>query len=185
MAQRDNGFNQSFFNSLNGDVKNEVGYLRAKIINVLIHESFKVWENNYYQIMTGDFDKELIDEIKVNSITQGLAKMKSIIRSKVYQYKPVLESEAAGFEVIGGLLETFAITSNICVSCGVEKTEKQKKLESLLPFEFRPKEDKDGLLSFDQVYERYLRIIDYVSGMTDGYAINLFQKIKGISLPAK
>ncbi len=183
LAGIDNGFHQGFFDKLNGNLRSEVGYLRAKIINVLIHECFKIWQENYEAIMTGEFDEALIDAIKVDKIIDGLAKMKALIKTRVYNYRPVLESEAAGFQVVGGLIETFAITSNICFSCGDEKTPKQEKLESLLPLEFRPKEDKGGDLTWDEQYERYLKITDYVSGMTDGYAINLFRKIKGISLP--
>ena len=29
---------------------------------------------------------------------------------------------------------------------------------------------------------RLLRVLDYISAMTDGYAVNLYQKLKGISL---
>jgi dGTPase len=35
----------------------------------------------------------------------------------------------------------------------------------------------------DDLYLRLLRIIDFVSGMTDSFAVSLFRKIKGISLP--
>ncbi len=31
-------------------------------------------------------------------------------------------------------------------------------------------------------YLRLLRILDYISGMTDSYAVGLYQKLKGISL---
>ena len=35
----------------------------------------------------------------------------------------------------------------------------------------------------NDLYTRLLKITDFVSGMTDSYAISLFRKIKGISLP--
>jgi dGTPase len=34
-------------------------------------------------------------------------------------------------------------------------------------------------------YQRLLRMIDFVSGMTDSYAVSLFKKIRGISLPGQ
>jgi dGTPase len=110
--------------------------------------------------------------------------MEALVREYVYNYKPVLESEASGFEVMSSLIESFAITSNICFSCGDRETPKQLKLKSLLPKEFRPdNEEQKGNLTFNEKYVRVLKVLDYVSGMTDNYAVSLFRRIKGISLP--
>jgi dGTPase len=32
-------------------------------------------------------------------------------------------------------------------------------------------------------YVRLMRILDFVSGMTDRYAVTLYKKVRGISLP--
>lgn len=183
LANKDNGFDQDFFEKIEGNYSNEIGYLRSKIINVLIHECYRVWEENYTSIMSGEFDKELIKQISDTTINDGLEKMKLLIKKLVYSYRPVLESEAAGFEVVNQLIESFAISASICESCGDDKSKKMLKFESLLPIEYRPVDNGSTILSFEEKYLRYLKILDYVSGMTDGYAINLYRKIKGISLP--
>jgi len=60
---------------------------------------------------------------------------------------------------------------------------KQKKVIQLIPIEYRPAiEEEEGTPEFDYMYERFLKITDYVSGMTDGYAISLYRRIKGISI---
>lgn len=183
IAELDNAFDIDKLNKAK-DFKESISYLRAKVINVLIHSAFEIFTENYEGIMAGTFDKALVDCIKNSVVCKSLGEMKSLVREHVYNYKPVLESEASGFEVMSSLIESFAITSNICISCGDRETPKQLKLKSLLPKEFRPEEEvTDGNLTFDEKYKRVLKILDYVSGMTDNYAVSLFRRIKGISLP--
>ena len=81
------------------------------------------------------------------------------------------------------LISSFAITSNICFSCGDEETTKDQKLRSLLPEEFQPISEKEiEQLSNKEKYERVLAVLDYISGMTDKYAITLYRKIKGFHI---
>ncbi|WP_394775768.1 hypothetical protein [Flavobacterium sp.] len=133
--------------------------------------------------MNGRFDKALVDSIDDKEILENLELMKTLVRKFVYQYPPVLESEASGFEVMEHLIDSFAITSNICYSCGEEETAKDKKLRSLLPEEFQPAVEKEiEQLSDWEKYERVLLVLDYITGMTDKYAINLYRKIKGLQV---
>lgn len=163
------------------DFKQAISYLRSKVINVLIHQCFSVFEKEYDKIMVGGFDKSLIDCIAHEGIKKNLSLMSDLVRKFVYQYPPVLESEASGFEVMEHLIGSFAITSNICFSCGDEETTKDRKLRSLLPDEFQPISEKEiEQLTMQEKYERVLSVLDYISGMTDKYAINLYRKIKGL-----
>ncbi|WP_143160006.1 dGTP triphosphohydrolase [Chitinophaga jiangningensis] len=161
--------------------KDTISYLRSKVINVLTHECFQIFKNNYEDIMHGGYMGSLIDDIP-SSIKDNLKKMKYLIRKYVYNYRPVLESEASGFEVMDALIHSLAISSDICFSCGEQESEKAKKLSSLLPEEYRPKEEKElNSLTDLEKYDRVLSVLDYVSGMTDNYAMALYRKIKGIS----
>jgi dGTPase len=182
IAKLDESFDEARINE-DTDFKEAISYIRAKAVNVLVHSVFDIWDANYEAIMTGKFDTALLDSVKNPTITENLNWMEYLVREKVYKYKPVLESEASGFEVMSALIESFAISTSVCFSCGEQETAKQKKLVSLLPQEYRLKDEREpGDLTFEEKYERVLRILDYVSGMTDNYAINLYRKIKGISL---
>lgn len=182
IANKDNSFDIDKLNSFS-DFKQQISYLRSKVINVLIHLCFQVFEKEYESIMTGDFDKSLIDCIDNKEVLNSLEQMKVLVRKYVYQYPPVLECEASGFEVMENLISSFAITSNICFSCGDEETAKDKKLRSLLPEEFQPLTEVEiEELTAKEKYERVLSVLDYISGMTDKYAINLYRKIKGLQI---
>ena len=183
IAKFDNTFNKEKLNNFK-DFKQQLAYLRSKVINVLIYKCFKVFTKNYEAIMTkdGGFDKDLISCID-KSTTENLDLIKNLIRKYVYQHPPVLQSEASGFEVIDFLIDSFATTSNICFTCGEEETAKQKKMRSLLPEEFQPEYEKQVQnLTGEDIYNRVLRILDYISGMTDKYAVHLYRRMRGIEI---
>ena len=182
IATVDNSFNKNKLNDLK-DYKQQLSYLRSKVINVLIHKCFEVFKNNYEGIMKGEFDKDLISCISDDIVIENLKCVKDLIRKYVYQHPPVLQSEASGFEVIEYLIDSFATTSNICFTCGEEETAKQKKMRSLLPEEFQPEDEiQVQNLTGEDIYNRVLRILDYISGMTDKYAVHLYRRMRGIEI---
>ncbi|MUL38609.1 deoxyguanosinetriphosphate triphosphohydrolase [Gloeocapsopsis sp. AAB1 = 1H9] len=147
------------------DKKEHIKYLRARAIHKLITEVKQVFLDNEKQILSGSFDSPITSQIE-----SGF-KLKEIIdltRKNVYEACEVVEVKVAGYEVIGGLLEEFvnAVTNN-----NLSKSYLTKKL---LP-NFKDNDEK--------LYQKILQVTDYISGMTDSYAVSLFKKIKGISLP--
>ncbi|HUX60697.1 MAG TPA: hypothetical protein VMV32_05250, partial [Ignavibacteriaceae bacterium] len=89
------------------------------------------------------------------------------------------EREAAGYEVLGGLLDSFINSVN--ESAQNKISPKSATLLKLLPYQFGGRGGKPDL----DLYSRLMSVIDFVSGMTDSFAVSLFRKIKGISLPGK
>ncbi|NWG26994.1 MAG: deoxyguanosinetriphosphate triphosphohydrolase [Ignavibacteriaceae bacterium] len=153
------------------DEKDRIGYLRAVAINELVYEIAKVFLDEEKNILTGKYENELICEIKR---AEALKHIKDISIVKIYKSRSVVEREVAGYEVLGGLLDTFISAYN---EAYLEKiSAKNKSVFALLP----------GRITNDipdDLYLRLLKIIDFVSGMTDSFAVSLFRKIKGISLP--
>ncbi len=150
------------------DLGEKVGYLRAKAINVLVYEVMKVFKNNYASIMSGDFDTELTDLISSVSILEG-----NIKKSNIYLYnrKPVIEIELAGYQVIYGLLERFVQIHTL------PKQIVSKKMMAILPAQFLADENESG-------YCKIMKIVDYIARMTDTYALNLYRRLSGQSLPS-
>ncbi len=153
------------------DEKDRIGYLRAVAINELVNELAKVFMDEEKNILTGKFEDELIGEIKR---ANALKQIKDISVAKIYKSRSVVEREVAGYEVLGGLLDTFINAYNEAYQGKISS--KNKSVFALLP-------NRIGEEIPDELYLRLLRIIDFVSGMTDSFAVSLFRKIKGISLP--
>jgi dGTPase len=147
-----------------------LAYLRAKAISSLIYQAIEVWKENYNEIMDGSFNKELLD---ISPSNNELESIKKNLIERAFNHPLVLKIELAGFEVLGGLLSEF---------CGAafdkfEKT-KNKKLFALVPGQFLT---IDGKWHSDSA-ERLLQLTDFVSRMTDSYAIDLYRSLKGINL---
>jgi dGTPase len=152
----------------------KVGYLRAKTISNLVKQLSECFLENENRILDSKMFDDLITHIPSN---KTLKTIKKISVEKIYTYKSVIEREAAGYEVIGGLLDTFIKAVNEAAE-GKLST-KNKSVIHLLPKQFF---DKEGKIE-SNLYNRLLRVNDYVSGMTDSFAISLFRRIKGIALP--
>lgn len=153
------------------DEKEKVGYLRAVAIRELVTELATVFLDEEKNILNGNFESDLISVIKNGD---ALKIIKDVSIEKIYNYRSVVEREVAGYEVLGGLLDTFIHAYNEAYFGNISN--RNRTVLNLLPQRIR-----EGIP--DELYLRLLRIIDFVSGMTDSFAVSLFRKIKGISLP--
>jgi len=147
----------------------KVGLLRAKAISTLIYECSKIFYEEQTAILTGTFNHSLTDRLPENYLNAWKT-IEKISIEKIYNYKSVIQKEVSGYKVMAGLLEEFvpALVNN--------DTHYYKKLVKLIPKQFHT-EKKD-------LYSRIQSVLDFVSGMTDLYAVELYGKIKGISFPS-
>ena len=147
----------------------KITLMRAKSISTLIGQCAHVFYNEQEAILNGNFNKSLMDAID----EPFLSVMKSIEKisiKRIYNYASVVQIEVAGYQVMGGLLEEF-------IPAYLQNTSKyHKKLVDLIPKQF--------LTDRPDTYSRIQSVLDFVSGMTDIYAVELFRKIKGISFPS-
>ncbi|HEY6435064.1 MAG TPA: deoxyguanosinetriphosphate triphosphohydrolase, partial [Ignavibacteriaceae bacterium] len=91
------------------DEKDRIGYLRAIALNQLVDELAGVFIDEEKNILLGKFEGDLISEIKK---TDSLKRIKDISINKIYKSRSVVEREVAGYEVLGGLLDTFIHSYN-------------------------------------------------------------------------
>ncbi|UXX80924.1 deoxyguanosinetriphosphate triphosphohydrolase [Reichenbachiella carrageenanivorans] len=154
--------------------KEKIGVLRAVAINTLIYQTSQAYMKHEGEILNGEFDKALTDLIPT---TPTLKKLSDFSIKRIYQSRQVLEKEAAGYEIIDGLLEAF-IEAVFCKFYNKNKySGRHKSVYRLLPSEVQFKLDWAS-----SPYESVLEITDYISGMTDSSAVKQFRIMKGISL---
>jgi dGTPase len=156
------------------DKNDRIAYLRAKSINLLTHKSVEVYQNNFEQIVKGDFNTALLDVIKneTEQVTKRvLDEIQRFSIENIYNHRSVLEIENAGYNVMSELLSHF-----IPPILKDEKERKtfEKKALRLVPAQF--------LYEKGTTYQKVMGILDYVSGMTDNYATELYRRIKGIEI---
>jgi dGTPase len=153
--------------------KQKLAILRAMAIQQLITETVEAFKENESKMLSGEFDQALTD---ILPSTQVLNRISTLSVAKIYRSQPVLEKEAAGFQVLEGLLEVF---SKALYHNHYDKNRfsgQDKSILRLLPPEFPSERDIAP-------YELLRCLMDFISGMTDKYALSLYRRVKGITIP--
>jgi dGTPase len=159
------------------EAKERIEYLRAKAIGRLLEAAAAVFLENEAAILAGTFDGDLLS---VSPLAGQLDAVKRIAFESIYTARPALEIETAGFEVLGGLLSLFVNAVEAAVG-QYSMTTRERMLLKLLPPQFL---EHQGIPA-SEPYVRFLRVADFVAGMTDSYAVDLYRKLKGIDLPGE
>ncbi|MBZ5859070.1 dGTP triphosphohydrolase [Flavihumibacter profundi] len=154
---------------LENDPREQLAYLRAKCINYLAISCVEEFIRNREDILTGRYNRSLIEGIEPASI-KALEEINKVTVKKIYNHETVVKIELAGYEVMSALLQSF-----IPAVLHHSPSHREKKVLKLLPQQFRGEDDSD--------YEKALSVIDFISGMTDSYAMELYKNLRGISLP--
>ena len=153
-----------------GDV---IAYLRAQAIGSLVKQTIEAFKDNLPQIMTGTFNSDLMSKVKSKDEIKA---MMGLCEERLFRDRDVLQAELAGFEVIHRLLEIFttALRNKERESkSNISMASRDKKIVELL--------EKSTHLP-DTRYEWLICATDYVSGMTDRYAVNLYRRLSGITV---
>jgi dGTPase len=151
----------------------KVEFMRAKAIGTLIGEVIEAFKDNHKQILAGELDKPLVELIPS---FEALRKIQQRSIDDIYTYQRAVEIEAAGFELTEGLLNTFVAAINDHAE-NENPSYRSQKMIQLIPEKYRN-------INPDSPYLRLLNLLDFISSMTDSYAVALYKKIKGISLPS-
>lgn len=167
--QRNTGYRDNLKKIRAEDQK--IGYLRAKSINSLVDQVADLFEEKDQKIRDGVFDLALLDLVPTNKV---LDQIRELSINKIYSHRPVVQIESAGFEVLGGLLGIFLEATVL-----KPESKKSKKIRSLISAQFLDKEKKP----FSDKYQTIMNITEYISCMTDTFAIDTYRILKGISLP--
>ena len=151
------------------DENEQVAYLRARAIGLLTYECTQAFLQHEEEILAGEFEGELIDHIS-ELPREAYRHCAAVAKQKIYRSRDVVDIEVAGFRIIGTLIDlmTDAVLSP-------EKAYSQLLMNRV--------SSQYSIRSAD-LFERILSVLDYISGMTDVFALDLYRKINGNSLPA-
>ena len=169
----------SFFNAKDKDMINsrmsmledtneQIVYLRSCVINCLENECVQVFVRNESAILSGKFEGCLIRHISdLPRRAYELCEQTAV--SKIYHCKEVVDIEIAGFQVMLALVDMMVHAV----------THSNKVFSQLLINRVSPQYD----IKAPTLYGRLMAVLDYISGMTDVYAMDLYRKINGMSIP--
>jgi len=150
------------------DVNEQIAYLRSCVIGRLVQACSETFVENESKILNGTFDGTLIQKMDRQACSAYETCAKLSVK-KIYQSSDVLDIELAGYKIIKTLLE------EVLSAVNYPEHAYSRVLLARIPQQYE--------VSAETVYGRIQAVLDYISGMTDIYALDLYQKINGTSLP--
>lgn len=148
----------------------KIAYLRAKVIGDLIDQAVDVFCDSEAAILQGSFAGDLLGQ---SAIASHLAEIAAFTRNRIFQTRERFQTEVMGGEILTSLLAAFCDAH-----LALEKTRdmsaispRQHALLRLMPRLPQPAAGR---------YDWLLSVTDFVSGMTDSYALKQFQRLRGL-----
>lgn len=150
------------------DDNEKVIYMRACVINALERACVDAFMRHEDEIMRGEFSGSLIDSID-DRLVKAYHNCTELSKKRIYKSKPVLDVELSGFKIMDSLMEVM--------------TEAAVNPQRFYSRQLISRVSSQYDISAPDLETRIMAVIDYISGMTDVYALDIYQKINGISLP--
>ncbi len=150
------------------DPNEKIAYLRSNVIGAMVVDCADVFSKNEETILAGEFRGTLVDNMNPR-LKDAYAKCSATAWNKIYCAPEVVDIELAGNRIITYLLDT--------LMDAVMNPDKNysRLLLNIIPGQYDT--------SASTPYERIQSVLDHISGMTDVYALDLFRKLNGHSLP--
>lgn len=166
---------QAIFEKIDNASKNEITKvvnLRLALIKKLVTLAVDNFIKNLELICSGEYKKELIEDD--HSMLSG--RLRDFCSKNIFSHKDIMALELTGHSVLTGLLDFFIETvfhgsksyRKRAIGLLSESIKKAAMLETQTS-------DFDGLSD----YYKLRIIVDYISGMTDQFALNQYQKLSG------
>ncbi len=152
------------------DDNQKVQYIRARWIGLMIDKMSNLFMSHEEELLNGTLEKDLLKCLPAAD-HELIERINDFSVKHIYNYKAVVEIEIAGYNVIGGLLKEFV---HAVLNPALPKSGKLIKLVS--PQFPISKDEKD-------MYKNIQSLVDFIAGMTDLYAIDIYRKITGITIP--
>ena len=152
-----------------GDCNERIAYLRAKAINILVEACAEVFIEHEEEILRGAFAGTLVSRMPERLYAAYRANS-AVAQSEIYTARAVIDVELAGHRIFSELIDK-VMHSLLHPDDAYSRT-----LLSLVSSQYN--------LHEASIYGKLQCTLDYISGMTDPYALDLYRRITGMSLPA-
>jgi len=146
----------------------KIYYLRNRVIDLLKHECVEAFVAHRSEILEGRFDGDLVKSTS-EIIKTAYQELKVFSFEKIYHCEAVINVDLSGCEIIHTLLKYY-----------VEAVLQSSRYRNEL---LKKRASKQFDFAADYFQDRIMAVVDWISGMTDVFALDLFQKIKAVSLP--
>lgn len=168
--------------------------LRVELQKNLVPKIAKLYLARHDEIFEGRLDESLLDlsenKESDNEWFKVLKLMKIFAREKIFSDRKICEMEIKGYKIIYDLLDIFKSVLKVpfdiflCDDIFRKEYPLEYRLYNRLPSKYKiAYKNKKEIYNEDKFLELYYRtrlIFDYISGMTDNFALKEYQVLSGI-----
>lgn len=149
------------------DANEQIAYLRSRVISLLVGSCTRVFLDHEDEILSGTFSGTLVGAMETR-LKEAYAACARMAYSKIYVARDVVDVELAGHQIFGALIDKMmqALTN--------PDHAYSRTLLSRVSTQYNIREES--------LYGKIQCTLDYISGMTDIYALDLYRKITGMNL---
>ena len=151
------------------DPNEQTAYLRSKVINLLVEEAAGIFLDTEREILAGTFSGSLIHHLETRTKAAYEACSQTAY-ARIYRAREVVDVELAGHRIFTALLDQL-LEAQLHPDYQYSRT-----LLSRVSSQYE--------MGQPTMYGRIQSTLDYISGMTDIYALDLYRRITGMNLPA-
>lgn len=151
------------------DPNEKVAYMRSNVIGAMVSSCAREFAESEHKLLAGEYEGSLTDNMSPR-LRDAYAACSATAWDKIYRAPEVVDIEIAGNRILTYLMQTL-----VGAVLHPERNFSRLILEKV-PRQYET--DSPNL------YTRLQSVLDHVSGMTDVYALDLFRKLNGHSLPA-
>jgi len=151
------------------DPNEKIAYLRSCVIGALVNECAATFVKNETAILEGTFSGSLLEHISPLE-KRGYRRCSALAWDKIYKASDVVDIELAGNRIISFLME------KLIHAVRFPELNYSSLLLSKVPKQYD--------IGAPTLYGKVQAVLDHISGMTDVYALDLYRKLYGMSLPA-
>ena len=169
---------------------------RATLVSALVSYVVDIYLDNHKAIFNGTFNAALLEYDKTSQYYKAIEVLQNISIKHIYQNKEVETLELQGYAIVTGLLDTYMPLLKLSQEAFSTLIE-DKKIDCFLSMRLikrlsakqivaykndRDRLDKSNKETYEilEWYYRVRLIIDYISGMTDDYALEEYRTLLAI-----
>ncbi len=165
--------------------------VRAQLVSALVSHVVDIYINNHEAIFNGSFNSALLEYDKKSKYYKAVEILQNISTKYIYQNKEVQELELQGYAIMNGLLNVYKPLLELDADA-FKKLLNDEKIDCFVAMRLIKRVSSKQIVAYKndvntledketyQILEFYYRVrlvIDFISGMTDDFALHEYQTL--------
>ncbi|MDO5059237.1 MAG: deoxyguanosinetriphosphate triphosphohydrolase [Neisseria sp.] len=147
--------------------------LRGMAIGRAVDDVAQTFITHQADLLAGSFQGKDLLALCSPEVQNTLEKAKELARTRVFRHQSKLMTEIAAFPCLGSVLDLFVPAAHALITEGRVNVRQSLALELLT---------EDPIRESDSLYQAYMKILDFVGGMTDNAAAKMARELSGIGM---